>query len=51
MSKAERDQAGAETRAVMGDLEHLMDELRACVDSLQAILTEPEVPGDQSATA
>lgn len=42
----------AEIRAVVSNVEQLMDSLRANVDALQAILTDqPEVQGDQPAAA
>lgn len=41
----------SEIRAVVAELDALMGELRANVSALQAILTEPEVPGDQPAPA
>lgn len=41
----------AEIRSVMAELESLMGDLKANVTALQAILTEPEVPGDHAATA
>jgi hypothetical protein len=37
----------AELRDVLAELETLMGSLRVNVDTLQAILTEPEVPVDE----
>lgn len=41
----------SEIRAVVAELDALMGELTANVSALQAILAEPEVPGDQPAPA
>jgi hypothetical protein len=40
-----------EIKAVLGELEQLMGTLRSNVDALDAILTTPEVAGDQPAPA
>lgn len=40
-----------EIRSIVTELDALMGELKANVSALQAILTEPEVPGDQPAPA
>jgi hypothetical protein len=40
---------GAELKDVLAELETLMGSLRVNVDTLQAILTEPEVPDDARA--
>ena len=40
--------SNTEVNAILTELETLMGQLRGNVGALQAILTDPEVPGDQS---
>jgi hypothetical protein len=51
VSGTERAAIDAETRSVLSDLERLMGDLRASVDALRVIISEPEVPGDEPVSA